>query len=317
MQFELVAEGFGFPEGPVALNDGSVLLVEIETRRLVHVDPAGAVTGIAEFEGGPNGAAFGPDGLLYVCNNGGSFTFSTAAGHNAPAPVASTHRTGSLQRVDITTGHVETIYEEAGGRRLEGPNDLVFDRHGGIWFTDYGSATPLGRNYGSLCYALPDGSYIERVKEGLISPNGIGLSPDESVVYVADTALGRLWAFDVDEPGRLVAAQRHKPGRVISNLQGANRLDSLAVEADGRICVATIGDGGITVFDLDGTTSHIKLPDPFVTNLCFGGLDMRDVWVTASGTGRLYKARWPRPGLKLNFSSWTRENSYDLSGITL
>lgn len=302
MQFELVAEGLDFPEGPVALDDGSVLLVEIEAKRVVKVAPSGAVSTVAELEGGPNGAALGPDGRLYVCNNGGCFTFTKEAGFNAPARVPSKHRTGSLQRIDIATGRVETLYETAGGRRLEAPNDLVFDRHGGIWFTDYGSATPLGRNYGSICYALPDGSRIERVKEGLISPNGIGLSPDERVVYVADTALGRLWAFDIAQPGQLAEEQRHQAGRVISNAQGANRVDSLAVEADGRVCVATIGDGGITVFELDGTTTHVKVPDPFVTNLCFGGPDMRDVWVTASGTGKLYKGRWPRPGLKLNFA---------------
>jgi gluconolactonase len=302
MEFELVAEGLGFPEGPVALDDGSVLLVEIEAKRIVRVEPSGLVSTVVELEGGPNGAALGPDGWLYVCNNGGCFTFTTEEGFNAPARVASTHRTGSLQRVDIKTGRVETLYESAGGRRLEAPNDLVFDRHGGIWFTDFGSSTEIGRNYGSICYALPDGSHIQRVKEGLISPNGIGLAPDERVVYVADTALGRLWAFDVAEPGQLIAQQRRQPGRVISNLQGANRVDSLAVEADGRICVATIGDGGITVFELDGTTTHVKVPDPFVTNICFGGHDMRDAWVTASGTGRLYKTRWPRPGLMLNFS---------------
>jgi gluconolactonase len=299
--FELVADGLQFPEGPVALQDGTVLLVEIEAKRLVKVDSAGKVSLVAEFDGGPNGAAFGPDGSLFICNNGGSFTFSTAAGHNAPAPVASTHKTGSLQRIDIETGRIETLYEDAGGRRLESPNDLVFDRDGGIWFTDYGSATPLGRNYGSICYARPDGTRIERVKEGLISPNGIGLSPDESVLYVADTALGRLWAFDVAGPGQLVQSQRQQPGRVIANLAGSTRIDSLAVEADGKVCVATIGDGGITVFDPDGKTDHVKLADPFVTNVCFGGDDMRDIWVTASGTGRLYKGRWPRPGLKLNF----------------
>jgi len=303
MKFELLAEGLQFPEGPVALDDGTVLLVEIEGQRLSKVAPDGTVSTVAELQGGPNGAALGPDGLLYVCNNGGSFTFSATSGFNAPLPVASTHRTGSLQRVDLRTGHVQTLYESAGGRRLEGPNDLVFDRHGGIWFTDNGSMTQLGRNYGSICYALPDGSRIDLVKEGLISPNGIGLSPDESILYVADTALGRLWAFDIVEPGKIADTQQgRRPGRVIGNLAGANLADSLAVEADGKICVATIGDGGITVFDPDGKIEHIKLPDPVVTNVCFGGKDMRDVWVTASGTGRLYKGRWPRPGLKLNFS---------------
>ena len=93
------------------------------------------------------------------------------------------------------------------------------------------------------------------------------------------------------------------PGNVVCNLPGYQLLDSLAVEAGGKVCVATIINGGITVFDPDGTTEHFAFPDVIVTNICFGGPDMRDAWITASGTGKLYKARWPRPGLKLNFNA--------------
>jgi gluconolactonase len=79
-------------------------------------------------------------------------------------------------------------------------------------------------------------------------------------------------------------------------------VDSLAVEASGRVCVATILNGGITAFTPDGTIEHFAVPDPVVTNISFGCDDMRDAWITASGTGRLYRTRWPRPGLKLNFN---------------
>ncbi len=92
------------------------------------------------------------------------------------------------------------------------------------------------------------------------------------------------------------------PGRVVANLPGYQLLDSLAVEAGGRVCVATIVNGGITAIEPDGRLEHFPLPDPICTNLCFGGEDLRDAWITASGTGRLYKARWPRPGLKLAFN---------------
>ena len=80
-------------------------------------------------------------------------------------------------------------------------------------------------------------------------------------------------------------------------------LDSLAVEAGGKVCVATIINGGITAFDPDGSTEHYAVPDLVTTNICFGGADMRDAWITASSTGKLYKTRWPRPGLKLNFNA--------------
>ena len=123
------------------------------------------------------------------------------------------------------------------------------------------------------------------------------------MVYVADTYLGRLWAFDVVEPGVLAEGPPFQPGRVVCNLPGYQLLDSLAVEAGGKVCVATIINGGVTAFDPDGSTEHFAFPDLLCTNICFGGSDMRDAWVTASGSGKLYKARWPRPGLKLNYNA--------------
>ncbi|MBY0421544.1 MAG: SMP-30/gluconolactonase/LRE family protein, partial [Parvularculaceae bacterium] len=89
----------------------------------------------------------------------------------------------------------------------------------------------------------------------------------------------------------------------VSTLPGLQFLDSLAVEADGSVCVATLLNGGITRFLADGSaTEHVAMPDLFVTNLCFGGADRCDAFVTLSGTGKLARLRWPRPGLKLNFN---------------
>ena len=101
----------------------------------------------------------------------------------------------------------------------------------------------------------------------------------------------------------LAPAPGYAPGRVVANLPGYQLLDSLAVEAGGKVCVATIVNGGITIFDPDGSTEHVPVPDPVTTNICFGGADMRDAWITAGATGRLYKARWPRPGLRLAFNA--------------
>jgi gluconolactonase len=120
---------------------------------------------------------------------------------------------------------------------------------------------------------------------------------------VADTYLNRLWAVDMTEPGRLALPPRYLPGRIVCNLPGHQPLDSLAVEAGGKICVATLFNGGITIFDPDGSNEHLPVPDLFCTNICFGGPDMRDAWITASLTGKLYKTRWPRPGLRLNFQN--------------
>jgi len=303
MDHQLVTEGLEFPEGPVAMADGSVIVTELKARRLTRVFPDGRKETVVETGGGPNGAAIGPDGAIYITNNGGSFEWLENGGLTIPGPTPPSHAGGYIQRFDLGTGKLATLYAECDGKALVGPNDLVFDTHGGFWFTDHGCSTPDGRKYGGLYYARADGSHISRQRGHLISPNGVGLSPDGGVVYMADTQLGRLWAFDIAGPGELGPTAGFAPGRVICTLPGFQMLDSLAVEAGGKVCVATIINGGITVFDPDGTTEHVAFPDLICTNICFGGADMRDAWVTASSTGKLLKARWPRPGLKLNHNA--------------
>lgn len=303
MELQLVAEGFEFPEGPIAMNDGSVILTEIKGQRLTRVYPDGRKETVVETGGGPNGAAIGPDGAIYITNNGGSFTWPQQDGLTVPGPTPPSHVGGYIQRFDLKTGELKTLYNACDGRPFVGPNDLVFDKQGGFWFSDHGCGTPEGRKFGALYYAKIDGSHVSRQRDHLISPNGVGLSPDEKTVYLADTQIGRLWAFDVVEPGVLGPPVGFAAGRAVHNLQGVQFLDSLAVEAGGKVCVATILNGGITAFDPNGTVEHYPVPDLIVTNICFGGADMKTAWITASSTGKLYKATWPRPGLKLNFNA--------------
>jgi len=303
MDIELVTEGLEFPEGPIAMADGSVILTEIKGQRLTRVKPDGSKETVVETGGGPNGAAIGPDGAIWITNNGGAFEWLDVQGLCIPGPTPTSHTGGHIQRFDLTSGKLETVYDSCDGKRLIGPNDIVFDKAGGLWFTDHGCSTPEGRKFGAVYYAKADGSAITRQRDHVISPNGIGLSPDEKVVYVADTQLGRLWGFDVAEPGVLAPPAGFAPGRVICNLPDYQLLDSLAVEAGGKVCVATIINGGITAFDPDGAIEHYPFPDLVCTNICFGGADLRDAWITASSTGKLYRCRWPRPGLKLNFNA--------------
>ena len=303
MDIELVCEELEFPEGPIAMADGSVIVTEIKGQRLSRISPDGRRETVVETGGGPNGAAIGPDGAIWITNNGGAFEWLEVNGLCIPGPTPASHNGGMIQRFDLTSGKLETVYDSCDGRRLIGPNDLVFDKAGGLWFTDHGCGTAEGRKFGAIYHATADGGRITRQRDHLISPNGIGLSPDGTVVYVADTQLGRLWAFDVAAPGELAPPAGFAPGRVVCNLPDYQLLDSLAVEAGGKVCVATIINGGVTAFDPDGTTEHFAFPDLLCTNICFGGEDMRTAWVTASSTGRLYRARWPRPGLKLNFNA--------------
>src|SRR5207245_6253643 len=149
--FTQVATGLRFPEGPVAMPDGSVILVEIERRTLSRVMPDGKVRVVAQLGGGPNGAAMGPGGKIYVTNNGG-LKFVERPGKLFPVGQADDYATGSIQVVDPESGKFDTLYDACDGRKLCGPNDLVFDRAGGFWFTEDRKSTRLNSSHGSLSY---------------------------------------------------------------------------------------------------------------------------------------------------------------------
>lgn len=298
-----LATGLRFPEGPIALPDGSVLLTEIERRTLTRVDPEGRIDVVAECGGGPNGAALGPSGLVYVTNNGGSFSYVEADGMMFPlSQPQDSWRGGSIQRVDPQRGTVETLYDRCGEHGLRAPNDLVFDAHGGFYFTDYGTRQGRQVDVGAVYYAKADGSEIREVAFGLDSPNGIGLSPDGKRLYVAETPRARVFWWDVVAPGEIGGgnfAVEHR-GNLLRGFADFRFFDSLAVDGEGWVCVATILEGGITAIAPDGMqVEHVALPDPIVTNICFGGADGRTAYVTLSSTGKLVSLPWPRPGLRL------------------
>lgn len=298
-----VASGLRFPEGPVALDDGSVLVVEIAAGRITRIKTGGRTQRVAAPGGGPNGLAIGPGGALFVCNNGGSFEFHKRAGLLIPGHAPPNHVGGRIERVDMSTGKVETLYSGCKGNRLIAPNDLVFDSDGGFWFTDHGATTGEGRTHGALYYAKADGSNITRVLRELVTPNGVGLSPDGRTVYYAETFPGRLWSLPLTGPGKAGKVEGFTPGAFVNAYPGLAYFDSLGVQADGGVCVATILAGGITTF-WPGTRKmrHTAIADPLVTNICWGGKSMKTAYVTASGTGKLLAIDWPKPGLRLAYN---------------
>lgn len=290
----VLAEGLAFPEGPVVLDDGSVAIVQMRGGVVSRVTADGTLSTLGEVGGEPNGAATGPDGALYLCNRG------THGGPGKPA---------CIQRLDIVRGTTEDLYTECDGEPFVSPNDLVFDAAGGFWFTDLGG--------GALYYAAPDGSRVERMITEAVTPNGVGLSPDGSSLYWAQTQTRQVLRRRLSGPGVLTPSPGYGIASLIrrgasdedglvAGLPGGQELDSLAVEAGGAVCVGTLLESGVTVVEPDGRVleKHV-LPEPLVegavTNICFGGPDMRTAYVTLSMSGRLISCRWPRPGLRLPF----------------
>jgi len=309
MKIREIANGLQFPEGPVAMDDGSVLLVEIARGTLSRVTPDGRVHVVADLGGGPNGAAIGPDGAVYVCNNGGFRWATESDGCHRPIGQADDYSGGRIERVDLATGRFERLYDTVEAQGLRGPNDIVFDAHGGFYFTDLGKVREREMDRGGVFYGRPDGSSVHVIARPVLTPNGVALSPDGSTLYYAETEGARVWAFEIEAPGRVRKDGWPSPhgGRMVVAAPGGHyqRFDSMAVDAFGNVCVATLIHGGISVVSPDGrVASHVALPDRFTTNLCFGGKDRRTAFVTLSGSGRLVAIDdWPVPGLRLNYEA--------------
>ncbi|KCZ92814.1 SMP-30/gluconolactonase/LRE family protein [Hyphomonas johnsonii] len=302
MEFELISSGLGFPEGPVVMSDGSVIVVEIQKGVISRHWGGGKSEIVAIPGGGPNGLAIGPDGALWCCNNGG-FNWSSVDGLTIPGNAADDYSGGRIERIDLSTGKVERVLDTVDGHPLKGPNDLVFDKAGNLYFTDHGKVYSRHRDFGGLYFLAKGASEATELDFHYSSPNGVGLSPDEQTVFMADTMTGRMWAFDLAAPGEIKPASPFNGGRVVATMPGLQYFDSLAMTAAGNVCVATILNGGITTITPEGAFSHTAFPDLLVTNIAFGGADMMDAWLTLSSTGQLIKCRWPEPGLVLNFNA--------------
>ncbi|UHL64054.1 SMP-30/gluconolactonase/LRE family protein [Paralcaligenes sp. KSB-10] len=306
MKIREIASGLHFPEGPIAMDDGSILLVEIAGGTLTRVSADGKVQRLVELGGGPNGAALAPDGSVIICNNGGMQFTSLDDGTLRPGHEPADYSGGRIERVDLATKRVERLFDAVEGERLKGPNDIVFDKHGGFYFTDLGKARPHNLDWGGVFYAPGIRAEPKAVAYPVMTANGVALSPDGATLYYAETEGARLWAFDIESPGCV----RREPwpsmqgGRLVAAAPGGQyqRFDSMAVDVLGNLYIGTLLHGGITIISPDGLIcKHLPLPDRYPTNMCFGGPDMRTLYVTLSASGRLIAIDdWPVPGLRLN-----------------
>ena len=211
---------------------------------------------------------------------------------------------------------------------LKAPNDLVFDNSGGFWFTDLGKGRQRNEDITGIFYAKIDGSSC---KEKILrrssmhppnGPNGIALSPDGRTLYVAETPTGKLWSWNIIAPGELEMEPmpasisnraRKVVGRPKFKLVYASsedyHFDSMCVDGDGNICVATLGKGawgigGISVIQPNGKLlKFINTGDDFTTNMCFGGENDQEAFITLSRSGKLVKMKWHCKGWRCHYEN--------------
>lgn len=292
---DIIGNGLRFPEGPVACADGSVLVVEMFGERITRIAPNGKTAPVVEVPGGPNGLAECSDGSLIVCNNGGAFTPIDLGTLLLPGPFDPSRYTGGrIERVDAKSGTITRLYDSCDGHPLRAPNDLVLDGNGGFYFTDHGIRHERSGDRTSIYYAKLDGSMINEVVFPVEAPNGIGLSPDGTKLYYAETHTARVWVREIVEPGVVKPVTPFDTHHLLWASPALVYLDSLAVDGDGNVCVATIAPaGGVTVISPEGkVVRYVESGDVMTTNICFGGTDLKTAYITRSGVGDIAVTQW-------------------------
>ncbi|MFV0306723.1 MAG: SMP-30/gluconolactonase/LRE family protein [Desertimonas sp.] len=273
----VVARGLQFPEGPV-WHDDSLLITEIVGGRIARWRPgSGEETDvIAETGGGPNGATLGPDGALYVTQNGGMFSEVRVE--------------PGIVRVDLADGSWDYVATEVAGRRLGAPNDLAFGPDGRLWFTDpNGPDDPSKNQNPGRLFAFDVASGVgELIRElGPVFPNGIAFDPAGRLLWT-ESFTRQVVAGDGDETSTLlVLPERHYPDGFCVGADG-----TLYVGATYAHCVAVVRDGEIV--------DRLPCGDAMITNCCFGGPDGRTLYATDSRRGLIWAVELDGPGLPLH-----------------
>jgi gluconolactonase len=345
-EFTEIASGLGYPESPVPLSDGGFLVVDIKAGSLLRYrlgsdgkyladppidlrDPSG------KLGSGPNGAAIGPDGCVYVCNDGGKQFLELPVTRESDGvkwilsvtgDAASDYAGGYIQRVHLDTGEVEMwcapdsvgdpvpncSKEKYSKMDLSSPDDIIFDSSGGFWFTDWGNSKGRSREITGIYYVAAGSRTPIEVIPFRSAPNGIVISPDGKRLYVAETYSRWVVYWKLGGPGKIKCNRRTLDGAYILNasLEGGGILDSMRLDEEGNLYVATMlpngldpfKPGGITVISPDGKVLDyielsIGIPEPLPSNLCFGGPDRKTAFITCAGTGRILICRMKVPGL--------------------
>lgn len=268
---ETLAGGFEFTEGPLWLPDGSILFQDIKAEKTYRIGPDGSVETFRDRTGAANGQTFLPDGDVVFCEQTGR----------------------KVSRLSIAGREAITVAADWGGRRLNSPNDVVARSDGSIYFTDppYG-VEPKDReiDFQGVYRWTATGGPAPLLRD-FEKPNGLAFSPDESTLYVCDTARYHVRAFAVRADGSLDV----DGGRVFATQDPGEPggPDGIKVDRAGRVFVAVAL--GIWVYEPDGRLLGI-LPTPKrPSNLNWGDPDARRLIITA--VDAVHAIRFKEPGL--------------------
>lgn len=261
-----------FLEGPSFDRQGNLWFVDIPFGRIFRIDPKGNWDLVTQYDGWPNGLKFHRDGSAYIYD----------------------YKKGLL-RLDTVTGKIETILETAYSEGFKGLNDLHFASNGDLYFTDQGQtgiADPTGR-----VFRLRADGGLDRLVSNIPSPNGITLSTTEKHCYVAVTRAQQVWRLPLMADGSI-----SKTGVAIQLSGGAAGPDGIEMDGDNGLLVCHLGVG-IWRFDANMLPTHLIYSENphhhHLANLCFGGPDLKTVYITESLSGDILVAQLPVAGKRM------------------
>ena len=252
-KLEKLADGFKFTEGPAADAAGNVYFTDQPTDRILKWSVDGKLSTFLEPSGRSNGLCFDAKGNLWACADAKN----------------------ELWRID-PAGQVTVVVTDYRGKPLNGPNDVWVRPDGGVYFTDpyykrnYWKRGPAEQDVKGVYYLAPDHKTLTRVADDLKQPNGLVGTPDGKTLYVADIGGGKTYAYDAQPDGTLT-------NKRLFCKQGS---DGMTLDAEGNVYLT---GAGVMVFDTAGNQiDHLKVPEPWTANVCFGGRDRQTLFITAS-----------------------------------
>jgi gluconolactonase len=253
-KLERLADGFLFTEGPSVDADGNVYFTDQPNDRILKWSVDGKLSTFLEPAGRSNGLCFDDKGRLWACAD----------------------EKNELWLIDVATGKHTVVVKDYHGKLLNGPNDVWIRPDGGVYFTDpfykrdYWKRGPTEQDQEATYYLAPNGKSPIRVTDDLKQPNGIIGTPDGKTLYVSDIKAGKTYAYDIQPDGTL------QNKRLFCSLGS----DGMTIDEQGNVYLT---GRGVTVFDKTGKKiEHIDVAESWTGNVCFGGRDMKTLFITAS-----------------------------------